>query len=80
MKIYDALQLALAQATEFFSLCLAALVRAQQDYVSSLLFRAVKHKDLMMWKFLLEVFGSPDLVVYYAALACCGVPLVDYVD
>ena len=45
-----------------------------------LLFGAVERKDLLMWQFLVDVFGSPDRVPFYALPARCGVLLVDYVD
>ena len=78
MEICDALRSASAQAVCVLLLHLAALVRAQQEYAFGLLFGDVERKDFLMWRFLVDVFGSPDLVPYYDLRARCGVPLVDY--
>ena len=65
MEICGVLQSAPAQAIYALPWRLVAVVRAQQEYAFGLVFVAVEQKDLMVWQFLLDVSGSPDLVPYY---------------
>ena len=80
MEIYDVLRSAPAQVMFILPLHLESLRGAHQNHTFGLLFGAVEQKDLVMWQFLVAVFGSPGLVPYYGLPAGCGLPLVDYAD